>query len=508
MKNDIGSLIRAAKRAAVPIVAIETVDPAQTIRACAKAIVNGNTENAPVLIQWDCNLGLYEFADARANKLISQIQEEDFPLTDPAQMLTKLLNIKDPVMVFMHNAHRILDDRGAAQGVWNVRDVFKTQMSMLVLLGPEFDIPMQLQQDIVLLSEEMPTREEIAAITDSVIKDANKILEAKKKPVIELSEPEKGKVYDTLTGMAAFSCEQQLSMCLDPPTVDMDQLWRRKQKQVEIIPGLSIERPALTLADIRGCDQIIKFGRQLFNGNKPPTCLWILDEIEKMLAGTQGDTSGTAQDQLGVLLTEMQDHGITGWGELGPPGAAKTFFPQCLAGEFGVPVGRLDLGAMMGSLVGQSQQMIRQAMKVARAISDGRGMFIYTCNNITILPPELRRRFTLGTWMFPIPTSAQVALIADLYAKKYELTAKQKNLKQERMEGWTGAEVKACCDIAWRTGITLKEAAEYVVPVSVAAKDVIDRLYNLADGRFLSANDPGTFQKPKDNKPTGRRLDI
>ncbi|MGB7590439.1 MAG: hypothetical protein WBO19_04275, partial [Terriglobia bacterium] len=38
------------------------------------------------------------------------------------------------------------------------------------------------------------------------------------------------------------------------------------------------------------------------------------------------------------------------------------------------------------------------------AVSQGRMLFIATCNSIASLPPELRRRFTLGTFFFDLPT--------------------------------------------------------------------------------------------------------
>lgn len=505
-KSDIGSLAKSAKRAAVPIIAIETVDPAQTIKACLKSLVNGVTLG---MIEWDCNRGLFAFQeDTASSKIIREEigQDADYPLADPGQMLTALLKMSSPSVVFMHGAHRFLESPQTAQGVWNIRDKFKTGGSMLVLLGPAFQIPLQLQQDVVLLTEDLPTKEEVVAIIKRVIKDANRALQNKERPKVEVTDEEYGRYADTLTGLSAFTVEQQFSMSIspgDPPHVDESQLWQRKRKQVSMTAGLSIEKPVVKISDLRGCSQIVKFGSQLMLGRRPPTCIWLIDEIEKSLAGIAGDTSGTSQDQLGVLLTEMQDYGLTGWIEVGPPGAAKTYFPQCLAGEFKIPFGRLDLGGMKGGLVGQSEALIRQAMKVARAISDGRGIFVATCNNITTLPPELRRRFTLGTWFFPLPSAEEVTLMWELYIEKYEL----QHQKLPECPGWTGAEVKACCDIAWRTSLSIVEAAEYIVPVSRAAKSTIDKLYDMADGTFLDANKPGTFQKPKAG-PSGSNMDL
>jgi hypothetical protein len=492
--------IKAAKRAAVPIVAVETADPAETIRAIAKAI---NASTSTSFLQWDCCMslrGMNELGD-QVVALLSEGEDPALIFRDPAGMLTAMHKAPERTVLFVHNAHRIMDQAEVSQAIWNLRDVWKSRKSMLILLGPGIKLPDELTQDLVVLSEELPDREAIRKIVDDVLVNAKESLTD-----LEISEESKVKACDTLTGLSAFACEQQLSMSLSKQGVDLDELWHRKRKQIEQTDGLSIEKPAVTLADLRGCSQIYQFGKSLFNGKSPPTSLWLIDEIEKSMAGAKGDMSGTSQDQLMVLLTIMQDWGITGWIEIGPPGACKTFFPQCLAGEFGVPFGKIDLGAMKGSLVGESERKIRSAMKIVRAVSDNRGMFVATCNSISSLPPELRRRFTLGTWFFPLPAKDELKAMWTLYSGKFKLTKDQRTPVED--DGWTGAEVKACCDIAWRTGLKLHEAAQYIVPVSKAANETINTLYSLADNRFLSANAPGLFRKPKSKTEGGRTLEL
>jgi hypothetical protein len=51
----------------------------------------------------------------------------------------------------------------------------------------------------------------------------------------------------------------------------------------------------------------------------------------------------------------------------------------------------MDMGAMQGSLVGESQKAIRANMKVIKSMA-GRGgvLFIATMNKLQVIPPELR----------------------------------------------------------------------------------------------------------------------
>ncbi len=75
-------------------------------------------------------------------------------------------------------------------------------------------------------------------------------------------------------------------------------------------------------------------------------------------------------------------------------------------------------------------------------------------------------------------------------------------------DAWTGAEIKACCRLSVLLGITLKEAAQFIVPVGVTAAEDIDRLRKWASGRCLDASHPGIYRAAsggKDATATPRR---
>jgi SpoVK/Ycf46/Vps4 family AAA+-type ATPase len=221
--------------------------------------------------------------------------------------------------------------------------------------------------------------------------------------------------------------------------------------------------------------------------------------------------SGVTQDQLGILLSYMQDQAAAGMIFVGPPGAAKSAVAKAAGNEAGIPTIQLDLGAAKGSLVGQSELQIRNALKVITAVSNGRSLWIATCNAIADLPPELRRRFTLGTFFFDLPDAAERAAIWEIHIANYfghEVRSEGRVARGKKSvprvstlgprpadDGWTGAEIRNCCEIAWRLGCSLVEAAAFIVPVSRSAADQIQRLREQADGRFLSASAPGVYRR-------------
>src|SRR5688572_28987118 len=142
------------------------------------------------------------------------------------------------------------------------------------------------------------------------------------------------------------------------------------------------------------------------------------------------------------------------------PGAAKSAVGKAAGATVGIPTVAFDLSAMQHSLVGGSGERLRAALQVVDAISRGRSLWIATCNSISSLPPELRRRFTLGTFFFDLPSADERRAIWDIYVKRWDLRG---TLPDD--EGWTGAEIKECCRKAWRLKLSLEDSAEYMVPV-------------------------------------------
>jgi SpoVK/Ycf46/Vps4 family AAA+-type ATPase len=229
------------------------------------------------------------------------------------------------------------------------------------------------------------------------------------------------------------------------------------------------------------------------------TVVVFIDEIEKAFAGTGTDLSCVKTEMTGTILTYMQDREADGAVFIGPPGAAKSAAAKATGGTAGIPTIAFDLPAMESSLVGASTERLRTALQIIDAVSQGRMLFIATCDSIASLPPELRRPFTLGTFFFDLPSDEERETIWGIYLKKYGVSGQLPN-----DEGWTGAEIKECCRKAHRLGITLLQAARYIVPVSRSAAEQIKALRQMASGKFISTSTLGVYQY-QENPPASRR---
>ena len=240
---------------------------------------------------------------------------------------------------------------------------------------------------------------------------------------------------------------------------------------------------------------------------------------------TQTDRENPLKRPRGVML-------------LSPPGCGKSQFAKALGNETGRPVLMLDVGSLMGSLVGQSEERTRKALRVTDAMApcilfideigkafagvNGQsdsgvssrmfGTFltwlndhesdvyvVCTANDIARLPPEFARAERFDSVAFiDLPTREEKDVIWQLYRGLYELDGDQPFPDDA---DYTGAEIKACCRLAALLDQPLIEAAQNVVPVAVTSAEAVGRLRTWASGRCMDAREGGIYQaETKDGK--------
>lgn len=480
---------KAARRVSTPLIAIKSMDAVAT-----QFLVCKEYESEP-LVMWDAVRGIQGVNSAGKSAASAAFGSKPEEMTSPVEMLASAMKLPEKTILFMHNPQLFMSsgDQAAAlivQAVSNLRDRFKINRRTLVMLGSWFVLGPEINQDIVVLDEPLPNDEQLNQIVVEQHKAA------------KLAEPNKKiltKAVDALRGLAAFSAEQVTAMSLTKDGLDMSNLWERKRQTIEQTPGLSIYRGKETFDSIKGYDNAENYLKRIFDGKTAPKAVMFLDEIEKSLAGaTGGDLSGVKQDMLGALLVWMNDFRAMGIIFIGVPGGGKSAMAKAAGNYGGVPTISFDLGAMQESLVGKSGQNIRNGLKVVNAVSSGNCLIIATCNSIQALPPELRRRFTLGTFFFDLPGKYGREAIWQLYIKKPHPDAmgplnKTQYAVMPDDDSYTGAEVQKCCEIAWRLDCTLVEAATFIVPVAKSASDQLEYLRTMANGTFISASDGGVY---------------
>lgn len=467
----------AARRRSVPLISITTPDQQNMVRKLCK-----EHSKHPV-ISWDVVRGFLGVNNAGENFLATK-GGAGACAGDPGKAVESATSFGDgkvrPITLF-YNAHRVLDLL-TSQALANARDVCKAKdtASTIVLLGPDFTsaLPAELVHDVLPLDEPLPDAKQLGSIVTHEYENL------KSAGLIEEIPAENADSIDALLSLSAFQAEQSFAMCLNEDgSVDLDSLRERKYKEIERNRGLSVCRGKDRFDAIGGCDGLKEYFRRMLSGRANIRCVAWLDELEKAMAGAAGDTSGVSQDFLGSMLTFIQESDSIGVLLLGPPGTAKSALSKAVGVEFDVPALRFDMGAMKGSLVGESETNIRGAFKVLTSISTGRTLLIATANKADALDSALKRRF--GTTFFcDMPERPGKDSIWEIKLKRYSLE------EQARPgdDGWNGSDIEKCCFNAWSQSITLQEAARSIIPVGVSAAKEIAALRQDAHLKYLDAN--------------------
>ncbi|WP_339749676.1 AAA family ATPase [uncultured Rubinisphaera sp.] len=432
------------------------------------------------LALWDIEQGLRipgREADAGGNDPLAAIRA-----------VNSLATLDGTTILVLQNYHRFLQSAEIVQALAQQVVTGKQNRTIVVVLSPIVQLPVELEKLFVILEHNLPDREQILEIARGIATEDTELP----------AGPELDTVLDAAAGLTRMEAENAFSLSLvRHGRITPQAVWELKTQTLKNSGSLQLHRVQKDFSSLGGLTALKSF-------------------CKRALAHShRGNKLHRAR---GVLL-------------LSPPGCGKSEFCKALGNEVGRPVLILDIGSLMGSLVGQSEERTRLALKVIDAMApcvvmldevekafagvNGSGdsgvssrmfgMFlgwlndhesdvfvVCTANDVSRLPPEFGRseRFD-GIFFLDLPSREEKDAIWTIFLERFEINRDQQ--KPDDTD-WTGAEVKACCRLSGLLNLPLLEASQNVVPIAVTAAESVERLRVWASGRCLSANEPGLYR--------------
>lgn len=394
-------------------------------------------------------------------------------------------------------------NRSLIQFLQNTAIEFRSKEARKIVIaissdGPDV-LPKEIAREFVYVTLPLPDRDEIKVKVEamaSALRKDSKWIEPK----------DMDKVVDACRGMTIAEVSNSLAYsAVKTKSFDAIVIKRQRAAFLEKVAGVKYVEYSETFDKLLGYDVVKRFVTEY----APPT----------------------HPDAKGILL-------------LGPAGTGKSTLAKSMQGQFGIFMLTCEMAEMTGGIVGETEAKVKafiDAVKVMapcivfideiekglaglkgfggysgdslnkKAMSQflkflqdrPKGVYIIaTCNNISDLPPEYVRaeRWDTAPFFIDLPNKEEREAILKHYKKEYKVDGK---LAQKELEGWSGAEIKACCRLAAMGNCSIDKAAQFIVPISKTMEEDITALRKWAKGRTLPASEAAI-----DSVGDGRDIDL
>lgn len=451
---------------------------------------------------------------------------EGFRIIDPdcqeiRQVLDYYTRFDGDMLLILEDFHSYSDSAYPAN-IRHLREMMRPQSydsqykKAIILSSPSKFVPEELSKELPVIEVDLPDRDTIAIIAESVVKDYDEDC---------MESDITSKLLESALGLTVMEARLAFAKAI---------MQNRKLTEEEI-PLIISEK-----------EQIIKKSGLLeyFHPTEYLTSVGGLENLKEWIHKRGNAYSDQAKEfglntPRGVLL-------------LGVPGCGKSLTAKAIANEWRFPLLRFDLGKVFGGIVGESERNIRYALDVAKTISpcvlwideiekglsgsqsSGRtdggtsarvfGTFltwmqekkepvfvVATANDISSLPAELLRKGRFDEIFFvDLPSAKERENIFNIHLSKKGRDAKRLGLDMAKIvkasEGFSGAEIEEVVSEALFDAYANKQndlemkniidCIEATSPLSRTMAETIANLRRWAQQRARLASD----EKPEEVK--------
>ncbi|MFH0996196.1 MAG: AAA family ATPase [Pseudomonadota bacterium] len=420
-------------------------------------------------MSWDCIQGI---RDIKENSPLDEIR-------DPVEAIKWLSCCTDTVLI-AHNLHLFLEVPEVIQAIQNGVIKWKGTGCALILVAPSVKFPLELEKLFHVIDIPLPGYNSLFSLQQDMGQSLN-------------VAPDEASAFGA-RGLTEFEAETAFALSLVRTGKFSPKVISEAKGQMIRKSGLMQLWEPADIEDVGGLDAL-----KAFISNRAKAY----------------DGLSTLPKPKGILL-------------VGIPGTGKSLSCKATASLLGWPLIRLDIGALKGSLVGESERRMRDATQTINAFgnaviwidelekafagakssgeTDGgttSAMFGYfltwlqettapilvmaTANNISQLPPEFIRSGRFDAIFFvDLPQINERRQIIEIVNRKWNSDIPAEFA--ERLNGYTGAEIEQIAKDSLFDGI--ETAINSLIPLSRIMKEDINALRDWARNRARTANTP------------------
>ncbi len=381
----------------------------------------------------------------------------------------------------------------------------RSRSQTIILVSPVLNLPADLEKDVTVLDFPLPNFKEIDECLSKVI-DA-----VKTNPNVDttIRDLDRELLVKSAQGLTMDEIESVFARSLvEKKKFDLDAILKEKKQIIRKSGILEYYAPDAEIKDVGGLELLKDW----------------LDKRTKSFTDKAREFGIPAPK--GILL-------------LGVQGCGKSLCAKAVAAQWNLPLLKLDVGRIFGSLVGSSEENMRKAIKVAESVAPcvlwldelekgfaGTGssndsgttsrvfstfltwmqektapvFIIGTANDVTSLPPELLRKGRFDELFFiDLPDGKEREQIFKIHLEKRKRDTSKFQLKTlaKNTDGFSGAEIEQVVIGALYTAFDedrdlaqkdLLAEAKAAVPLSVMMSEDIDELRTWAQMRTRPAS--------------------
>ncbi len=258
------------------------------------------------LVTWDIERGL------RGPSGSPSQQDAGDPLA-AVRAVSSLADGETPSIVVLQNFHRFMQSAEIVQALAHAVHEGKQRRGIVVILSPVVQLPTELEKLFVTVEHSLPNRQQLLEVAAGIATESDEMPEG-----ILLDS-----VMDAAAGLTRYEAEGAFALSLvREGRLTPSSIWELKTQAVQKSGLLSLHRGGDTFDSLGGLDVLKAFSRRAMLNRR---------------------SDDQAVRPRGVML-------------LSPPGCGKSAFCKTLGQEVGRPILTLDVGSLMGSLVGQSEE--------------------------------------------------------------------------------------------------------------------------------------------------------